>query len=88
MMLAHQLNLTAPGWPKRGLECQVNNSHVDWRRTGSLYSIKNLSWGPETPSADNKEMVTILQLIPLHPVLARQSWGNPALTLGNQGLLF
>jgi hypothetical protein len=48
------------GWPKRGLECQVNNSHVDWRRTGSLYAIKNISWGPEAPSADNKEMVTIM----------------------------
>jgi hypothetical protein len=53
------------GWPKRGLECQVNNSHVDWRRTGSLYAIKNLSWGPETPSADNKEMVTILEKAPV-----------------------
>ena len=48
------------GWPKRGLECQVNNSHVDWRRTGSLYAIKNISWGPEAPSADNKEVVTVL----------------------------
>jgi hypothetical protein len=52
-------------WPKRGLECQVNNSHVDWRRTGSLYSIKNISWGPETPPADNKEMVTILPKAPI-----------------------
>ena len=41
------------GWPKRGLECQVNNSHSDWRRTGSLYAIKNISWGPGTPSANN-----------------------------------
>jgi len=52
-------------WPKRGLECQVNNSHVDWRRTGSLYAIKNISWGPETPPADNKEAVTILQKPPV-----------------------
>ena len=37
------------GWPKRGIECQVDNSHSDWRRTGSLYGIKNISWGPETP---------------------------------------
>lgn len=47
-------------WPRFGLECQVNNSHSDWRRTGSLYGIRNVSWGPETPSADNKEAVTIL----------------------------
>jgi len=50
----------AAGWPKRGLECQVNNSHSDWRRTGSLWGIRNISWGPETPAADNKEFVTIL----------------------------
>ena len=27
------------GWPAKGYEVQVNNSHTDWRRTGSLYSI-------------------------------------------------
>lgn len=53
------------GWPKRGLECQVNNSHVDWRRTGSLYAIKNVSWGPETPPSDNKEMVKIFDEPPV-----------------------
>ena len=47
-------------WPKRGLECQVDNSHSDWRRTGSLWGVRNISWGPEAPSADNQEMVTIL----------------------------
>jgi hypothetical protein len=52
-------------WPKRGLECQVNNSHVDWRRTGSVYAIKNISWGPETPPADNKESVTIMKTPPV-----------------------
>ena len=39
------------GWPKRGIECQVDNSHSDWRRTGSLWGIRNISWGPETPPA-------------------------------------
>ena len=48
------------GWPKTGIECQVNNSHIDWRRTGSLWALKNLSWGPETPAKDNKEAVEIL----------------------------
>lgn len=48
------------GWPNSGIECQVNNSHVDWRRTGSLWALKNISWGPETPPKDNKEDVTIL----------------------------
>ena len=27
------------GWPSKGYEVQVNNSHTDWKRTGSLYSI-------------------------------------------------
>jgi hypothetical protein len=48
------------GWPSTGVECQVNNSHVDWRRTGSLWALKNLSWGPETPEKDNKEEVALL----------------------------
>jgi hypothetical protein len=43
------------GWPRFGLECQVDNSHVDWRRTGSLYGIKNLTWGPEKPERTNKQ---------------------------------
>jgi len=53
------------GWPKCGVECQVNNSHHDWRRTGSLWGIKNISWGPETPPAQSKEPVTVL---PIQPV--------------------
>jgi hypothetical protein len=48
------------GWPSSGVECQVNNSHVDWRRTGSLWALKNISWGPETPPKNNKEAVIIL----------------------------
>lgn len=27
------------GWPAHGYEVQVNNSHTDWKRTGSLYDI-------------------------------------------------
>jgi len=30
------------GWPAKGYEVQVNNSHTDWRRTGSLYSIQDV----------------------------------------------
>lgn len=42
-------------WPRKGLECQVDNSHSDWRRTGSLYGIKHITWGPEKPPANTKE---------------------------------
>ncbi|HTE08816.1 MAG TPA: DUF1080 domain-containing protein [Flavitalea sp.] len=30
------------GWPDKGYEIQVNNSHTDWRRTGSLYAIEDV----------------------------------------------
>lgn len=30
------------GWPRKGYEAQVNNSHTDWRRTGSLYAIQDV----------------------------------------------
>jgi len=30
------------GWPSKGYEIQVNNSHTDWRRTGSVYGIQDL----------------------------------------------
>jgi hypothetical protein len=58
------------GWPKFGIESQVNNSHVDWRRTGSLWALRNISWGPETPPQDNKENVTFLP----KPPVADNAW--------------
>lgn len=30
-----------PGWPE-GYEAQVNNTHTDWRRTGSLYKLSDV----------------------------------------------
>ena len=30
------------GWPSKGYEVQVNNSHTDWRRTGGLYAIEDV----------------------------------------------
>ena len=38
-------------WPKAGFECQVNVTHSDWKKTGSLYDIANLG---VTPAQDNK----------------------------------
>lgn len=29
-------------WPSQGYEVQVNNSHTDWRRTGSLYGVQDV----------------------------------------------
>ena len=30
------------GWPKAGFESQVNNTHSDWIKTGSLYGLVNI----------------------------------------------
>ena len=30
------------GFPSKGYEVQVNNSHSDWRRTGSLYAVQDV----------------------------------------------
>ena len=30
------------GWPEKGYEVQVNNTHSDWRKTGSLYGVDDV----------------------------------------------
>lgn len=30
------------GWPSVGYEVQVNNSHTDWRKTGSIYAVQDV----------------------------------------------
>jgi hypothetical protein len=42
------------GWPQKGYEVQVNNSHTDTIRTGSLYNIVNVT----TPPAKDHEWFT------------------------------
>jgi hypothetical protein len=32
----------AKDWPRGGFECQVNNTHSDWIKTGSLYGLVNI----------------------------------------------
>ena len=39
------------GWPKYGFENQVNNTHTDWIKTGSLYGLVNVGL---TISKDNE----------------------------------
>jgi len=38
------------GWPAKGYEVQVNNSHSDWRRTAGLYAVQD---NKEAPAPDN-----------------------------------
>ena len=47
-------------WPSKGYEVQVNNSHTDWRRTGSLYGIDDVK---EVYVQDNEwyiEQITVI----------------------------
>ena len=30
------------GWPDKGYEVQINNTHSDWRKTGSLYGVNDV----------------------------------------------
>ncbi len=39
------------GWPSKGYEVQVNNTHKDWRKTGSLYAVEDVR---ESPAKDNE----------------------------------
>ncbi len=39
------------GWPSQGYEIQVNNTHTDWRKTGSVYAIQDVK---EAPAKDNE----------------------------------
>src|SRR5439155_9384762 len=41
----------ATDWPKGGFECQVNNTHSDWIKTGSLYGLVNIA---QSPAQDKK----------------------------------
>ena len=53
------------GWPAKGYEVQVNNSHTDWRRTGSLYAVKDIrevyvkdnEWFTESVSVRGKHIL-------------------------------
>ena len=39
------------GWPRKGYEVQVNNSHTDPKRTGGLYGVQD---NYEAPARDNE----------------------------------
>lgn len=44
----------ATEWPRAGFECQVNNTHGDWKKTGSLYDLVNVG----TSAASDKKWWT------------------------------
>ncbi len=47
------------GWPDKGYEVQVNNSHTDWRRTGSLYGVQDVKEQVVKDSVWYTEKITV-----------------------------
>jgi hypothetical protein len=39
------------GWPNKGYEVQINNTHSDWRKTGGLYGVEDVR---QSPVKDNE----------------------------------
>ena len=56
------------GWPKGGFECQVNNTHSDWIKTGSLYGLANIGkssaedgkWWTQEIIVDGKSVTVLI----------------------------
>ena len=48
------------GWPAKGYEVQVNNSHTDWRRTGGLYAIVDVKVPPATDNTWFTQQITVV----------------------------
>lgn len=54
------------GFPDKGFEVQVNNSHTDWKRTAGLYDIKDTKevyvkdnvWFTESIKVEGKHVIT------------------------------
>jgi hypothetical protein len=54
------------GWPEKGFEVQVNNSHTDPKRTGGLYDIKD---NFEAPAKDNEWFTQLIIVQGKHVVI-------------------
>ena len=54
------------GFPDKGFEVQVNNSHSDWKRTGSLYDIVDIK---EVYVKDNEWFIEYVKVEGKHVVI-------------------
>ena len=54
-----------PGWPAKGYEVQVNNSHGDPKRTAGLYGIKD---NMEAPAKDGEWFTMTIKVVGKHVV--------------------
>ncbi|MBE7178221.1 MAG: DUF1080 domain-containing protein [Mucilaginibacter polytrichastri] len=54
------------GWPAKGYEIQVNNTHTDWRKTAGIYAVKDVkksaakdnAWFTEEIIVEGKHIIT------------------------------
>jgi Domain of Unknown Function (DUF1080) len=53
-------------WPEKGFEVQVNNSHSDWKRTGSLYDIVDIR---EVYVKDNVWFTEYVKVVGKHVII-------------------
>lgn len=54
------------GWPAKGYEVQVNNSHTDWRRTGGLYAVDDVK---EVYVKDDEWFTEYIKVVGKHVVI-------------------
>ena len=54
------------GWPSKGYEVQVNTSHTDWRRTGSLYNVQDVK---ETYVKDEEWFTEYIKVVGKHVII-------------------
>ena len=45
------------GWPDKGFEVQINNTHSDWKKTGSLYNVVDVNIADPNTSRARKDII-------------------------------
>lgn len=55
------------GWPAKGYEVQVNNTHSDWRKGGGLYGISD---NKEAPAKDGEWMRYHIKVVGKHVTIS------------------
>jgi hypothetical protein len=54
------------GWPQKGYECQVNQTHSDWRKTGGLYDVVNIK---ESAAKDQEWYTQYIKVVDKHVIV-------------------
>jgi hypothetical protein len=44
-------------WPNKGFEAQINNTHSDWKKTGSLYNVVDVNIADPATARARKDIV-------------------------------